>query len=95
MSLHLKSKSKDILNSHLHSDSGHSSPYTSSSSSGMLRRKTTTLQTSGFVSGSVGKIHWRDKTFELGGRTKKWKIVESSGGWFTSYVLLRFSPFTP
>ncbi|KAJ7729282.1 hypothetical protein B0H14DRAFT_2409779 [Mycena olivaceomarginata] len=80
MSLHLTFKSKDILNGHLHSDSGHSSPYTTSYSSGMLRRKTTTLQTSGFLSGSAGKIHWRDKTFEIGGRTKKWKKVESSGG---------------
>ncbi|KAJ7367458.1 hypothetical protein DFH08DRAFT_795624 [Mycena albidolilacea] len=42
--------------------------------------QTTTLQTSGFLSGSAGKIHWRDKTFEIGGRTKKWKKVESSGG---------------
>ncbi|KAF7360681.1 hypothetical protein MVEN_00799900 [Mycena venus] len=50
----------------------------------MLGRKTTTLRTSGFFSGSAGKIHWRDKTFEIGGKTKKWRKVERSGGWFTS-----------
>ncbi|KAJ7912323.1 hypothetical protein B0H13DRAFT_2271660 [Mycena leptocephala] len=83
MSLDLTFQSKDILNSHLHT--GHSHPYTTSSSSGvLLGRKTTTLKTSGFLSGSAGKIHWRDKTFEVGGRTKKWKKVKGSAGWFTS-----------
>ncbi|KAJ7785264.1 hypothetical protein DFH07DRAFT_763862 [Mycena maculata] len=81
MSRELTFKSKDILNSHLHA--GHSNPYTTSTSSGVLGRKTTTLKT-GFLSGSAGKIDWRDKEFKIGGRTKKWRKVESSGGWFTS-----------
>ncbi|KAJ7645067.1 hypothetical protein DFH06DRAFT_1212307 [Mycena polygramma] len=82
MSLDLTFKSKDILNSHMHA--GHSNAYITSSSSGILGRKTTTLKTHGFLSGSAGKIHWRHKTFEIGGKTKKWRKVESSAGWFTS-----------
>ncbi|KAJ6562610.1 hypothetical protein B0H19DRAFT_1145141 [Mycena capillaripes] len=82
MSLNLTFKSKDILNSHLHAN--HSNPYTTSSSGGILGRKTTTLKTSGFLSGSAGKINWRDKTFEIGGKTKKWRKIEGSAGWFTS-----------
>ncbi|KAJ7445104.1 hypothetical protein FB451DRAFT_1568233 [Mycena latifolia] len=82
MSLDLTFKSKDILNNHLHDTRQfHSNPYTTSSSSD---RKTTTLKTAGFLSSSAGKIHWRDKSFEIGGRTKKWRKVESSAGWFTS-----------
>ncbi|KAJ6570814.1 hypothetical protein DFH09DRAFT_1277469 [Mycena vulgaris] len=88
MSLDLTFKSKDVLNSHLH-DVGHSNPYTTSSSD-----RKTTLKTAGFLSGSAGKIHWRDKSFEIGGWTKKWRKVESSAGWFTSGREWEWSGYT-
>ncbi|KAJ7869793.1 hypothetical protein B0H13DRAFT_2350795 [Mycena leptocephala] len=66
MSLGLTFQSKEILNSHL--NNGHSNLYTTSSDRGMLGRKVTSLDKAGFLSGSAGKIHWRDKTFEIGGR---------------------------
>ncbi|KAJ7869792.1 hypothetical protein B0H13DRAFT_2350794 [Mycena leptocephala] len=81
MSLDLTFQSKDILNSHL--NNGHSNLYTTSTDRGMLGRKVTSLEMAGSLSGSTGKIHWRDKTFELGGKTQKWKELEGSTKWFS------------
>jgi hypothetical protein len=89
MSLDLTFQSKDILNSHL--NNGHSNLYTTSTDRGMLGRKVTSLEMAGSLSGSTGKIHWRDKTFEIGGKTQKWKELEGSTKWFSLYVFLETS----
>ncbi|KAJ7292169.1 hypothetical protein C8J57DRAFT_1458668, partial [Mycena rebaudengoi] len=80
MALDLTFNSKDFLNSHL--TSGHSNAYTTSTSRGMRGLKITQLA-SGFFPGTAGRIDWRDKSFEIAGRTQKIKRISSSGGWFS------------
>ncbi|KAK7012976.1 hypothetical protein R3P38DRAFT_2721409 [Favolaschia claudopus] len=56
--------------------------YTTSTTSGVLGRKITTV--SG-ASGANGVINWRDKTFTINGEERNWKDLRSrTGGVFSS-----------
>ncbi|KAJ6575581.1 hypothetical protein DFH09DRAFT_1150646 [Mycena vulgaris] len=56
--------------------------YTTSTTSGFVRRKITTIMA---ASGLVGMIDWREKTFAINGVQRKWDELKSrSGGIFSS-----------
>lgn len=56
--------------------------YTTSTTSGFLGRKVTTINA---ASGLVGVINWREKTFNINGVQREWDDLKSrTGGIFSS-----------
>lgn len=86
---------QDILNTDLHHDpAGRSTSYRIDTTTGFRGRKTTTLVPTGRSSSHriPAAIHWRERTFEMGGVKHDWSTLKhNTGGIFSSSREWRWS----